>query len=384
MNKLGQRHPIQFAQRRLVRSSSSSDSPSSTPAPRPTSLTVSMKSQTDLLAAVSTPAPIPGLFRRVSETALGPCVRQGESLTQSRAFASGDNVSESSSFSGSLFDGSASSPRSSLMETHLVPAAPQHPKRDLDHKDAPALGPLNYRASLECWNRFVSREQKPRGDFLETVQQSGITPRMRTNALIVLSDLVSFHECEPRIFCVAVDIMDTFLAQVKVKASHLTVLSVASFHLATKALLDEDAQPLVSDLVANCKNEFTASALKRIEVMILDKCGWKLPSASAMDALDDLCVVVCLELGLPIQTMKQIIKGSSKFSRLLMSHQLVQHKTSTLVGAYLLNELSNHAVTSARATAAICAHATCDATDLTTTATVIASHQRVMSLVLRS
>ena len=201
------------------------------------------------------------------------------------------------------------------------------------------LHPLDDK-SKKALKEYMSQEAASLYGYIEKVQQGGITASDRAEILFWLSQLVIFHECEWDTFALAASLFDQLLSKTKLKAKHLKVAAVASFLLAAKATLDECDQPLLADLVANGEGHYTANDLKRMEIVLLDKLGWTLPSKSPAAALHDLIAVAAAHLTIPTELIPEIIVIlTPKFAKCALSYELLRYQTSTQSAALLALEL---------------------------------------------
>eukprot|EP00042_Codosiga_hollandica_P048783 m.552184 g.552184 ORF g.552184 m.552184 type:complete len:381 (-) comp57738_c0_seq5:265-1407(-) len=236
-------------------------------------------------------------------------------------------------------------------------------------------------AALHAFLRFAETEEAPQHGFLDTIQAKVITPIMRTETLVWLDQLVKFHECETSVFCCAAELFDRVLAATKLQPKFLRIVAVVCFLLASKGLLDEMDQPLVKDLVQNCEGEFTASDLKRMEIVILKKLQWQLPSRSHATVLEDLAVVVFADLGLPpAQVVPSLPALTAKFSELAFSYDLQRHKVSVLAAAVLAHELPNMTTASeCEIIELLAVRLQCTETEITSVVRPVGRHLRVVA-----
>jgi hypothetical protein len=157
--------------------------------------------------------------------------------------------------------------------------------------------------------------------------------------LLWLQELIEFHECDDGVFVCSAALLDRLLSSTKMKVKHLRVAAVACFLIASKCLMEEAVchlyhhcilplqdQPLVSDLVANCR-EFSANDLKRMELVVLDKLGWSVPSTAVLDMLQDLHVFAVHEIQLDAIHAQDVIDAATvEFVACTVSYELLRFK----------------------------------------------------------
>ena len=124
------------------------------------------------------------------------------------------------------------------------------------------------------------------------------------------------------------------------KHKYLRVAAVACLLIATKCLMEEEDQPLLADLVGSCHGEFTATDLKRMELVVLDKLHWRVPTVSPLAMLHNMTVVVSSELQLAESDARQLMEVlDAQFVSCAVSYELLRFAPSTLAAALLSLEL---------------------------------------------
>ena len=127
----------------------------------------------------------------------------------------------------------------------------------------------------------------------------------------------------------------------QMKQKYLRVAALACLLIATKCLQEEEEQPLLADLVANCHAEFTSNDLKRMELVVLDKLEWKVPSSSPLSMLHNMTAVVASELQLTENEAELLMESmDEQYASCVVSYELLRFTSSTLAGALLSMELT--------------------------------------------
>jgi len=107
-------------------------------------------------------------------------------------------------------------------------------------------------------------------------------------------------------------------------------------------MLEEQDQPIVSDLIANCQGEFSANDLKRMELVILNRLGWQLQTLCPVAFLQDVCGLAAEDFDLSKSSLQTLMKDASrKFVMCMLSYELQRFKMSTLVSAVVVLELAS-------------------------------------------
>ena len=212
--------------------------------------------------------------------------------------------------------------------------------------------PRTWRASPRLAASAALRHSpsQPRHGFLHDVQGFGITPLQRAETLLWLQELSDFHDCGDDVFACSADLLDQLLGCTKastcrrccqltraqMKHKYLRVAAVACLLIATKCLMEEEDQPLLADLVGSCRGEFTGTDLKRMEMVVLDKLQWRVPTASPLAVLHNMTVVVSAELQLAEDEARMLMDAlDAQFVSCAVSYELLRFTPSTLAAALL-------------------------------------------------
>jgi hypothetical protein len=93
--------------------------------------------------------------------------------------------------------------------------------------------------------------------------------------------------------------------------------------------------------VANCQGEFTLNDLKRMELVVLDKLKWRLPSSSTVSMLQNMTVFAATELGLTESDVDEVLDiATGKYVSCMLSYELLRFQPSTVAACVLVEELS--------------------------------------------
>ena len=121
-------------------------------------------------------------------------------------------------------------------------------------------------------------------DYFSNVQVE-VKPHMRK----IVADwmLEVTNECSPpEVFCLAINLMDRFLAKCRIQKSQLQLVGAVCLFLASKF---KETSPLTSDKLA-MYTDFSASPedIKEWELLVLYKLKWDLCAATGLDFLDHI------------------------------------------------------------------------------------------------
>ncbi|XP_005996913.1 cyclin-G1 [Latimeria chalumnae] len=123
--------------------------------------------------------------------------------------------------------------------------------------------------------------------IIESAHDNGLrmTARLRDFEVKDLLSLTQFFGFCAETFCLTVNILDRFLAKMKVQPKHLACVGLSCFYLAVKAIEEERIVPLASDLIRISQCRFTVSDMTRMEKIILEKLCWKVKAVIALNFL---------------------------------------------------------------------------------------------------
>lgn len=152
-----------------------------------------------------------------------------------------------------------------------------------DRKGVQLLGLLNLYLDQE--QRFQPRE---RGlSLIEATPENDNTlcPRLRNAKVEDLRSLTNFFGSCTETFVLAVNILDRFLALMKVKPKHLSCIGVCCFLLAARIVEEECNVPSTHDVIRISQCKCTASDIKRMEKIISEKLHYELEATTALNFL---------------------------------------------------------------------------------------------------
>ncbi|XP_032005300.1 cyclin-G2 isoform X1 [Hylobates moloch] len=151
------------------------------------------------------------------------------------------------------------------------------------HEGVQLLGLLNL--YLEQEERFQPREKGL--SLIEATPENDNTlcPGLRNAKVEDLRSLANFFGSCTETFVLAVNILDRFLALMKVKPKHLSCIGVCSFLLAARIVEEDCNIPSIHDVIRISQCKCTASDIKRMEKIISEKLHYELEATTALNFL---------------------------------------------------------------------------------------------------
>lgn len=145
---------------------------------------------------------------------------------------------------------------------------------------------------LKQLNVYLEQEYKyqPREKGLHLIESTAendntICPRLRDAKVEDLWSLNNFFALSMETFVLAVNILDRFLAIMKVKPKHLSCIGVCCFQLAARVVEEECNIPSVHDMIRISQCKCTVSDMKRMEKIISEKLHFEFEATTALTFL---------------------------------------------------------------------------------------------------
>ncbi|XP_036385055.1 cyclin-G2 [Megalops cyprinoides] len=112
-----------------------------------------------------------------------------------------------------------------------------------------------------------------------------ISARCRDARVEDLWSLTNFFGYSTQTFVQAVNLLDRFLAMMKVQPKHLSCISLSCFHIAAKVVEEECNISSTHDLIRISQSKFTVSDLSRMEKIISEKLNFQFKAITALTFL---------------------------------------------------------------------------------------------------
>ncbi|XP_029548299.1 cyclin-G2 [Salmo trutta] len=113
----------------------------------------------------------------------------------------------------------------------------------------------------------------------------GISAKCRDVKVEDLWSLTSFFGYSTQTFVLAVNLLDRFLAMMKVQPKHLACISISCLHIAAKTVEEECNVSSTNELIRISQCKFTVSDLTRMEKIISEKLNFQLEAITALTFL---------------------------------------------------------------------------------------------------
>ncbi|KAM4808506.1 cyclin-G2 [Rhinophrynus dorsalis] len=138
---------------------------------------------------------------------------------------------------------------------------------------------------LEQENKYQPREKGL--ILIESTSENDntICSRLRNAKVEDLWSLTSFFGLSMETFVLAVNILDRFLAIMKVKPKHLSCIGVCCFQLAAQVVEEDCNVPSVHDVIRISQCKCTVFDLKRMEKIISEKLHFEFKATTALTFL---------------------------------------------------------------------------------------------------
>ncbi|XP_036443536.1 cyclin-G2 [Colossoma macropomum] len=118
-----------------------------------------------------------------------------------------------------------------------------------------------------------------------TEQGKGISAKCRDAKVEDLWSLTSFFGYSTQTFVLAVNLLDRFLALMKVQPKHLACISIGCLHIAAKVVEAECDVASTHELIRIGQCKFTVSDLSRMEKIISEKLNFQFKAVTALTFL---------------------------------------------------------------------------------------------------
>lgn len=152
--------------------------------------------------------------------------------------------------------------------------------RDLHRLDKRLLKELKYSSALE--SKFLPSEKG-----LKIIESAGendnaVSAKCRDAKVEDLLSLTCFFGYSTQTFVLAVNLLDRFLAIMKVQPKHLSCIGVCCLHIAIKMVEEECNISPTQELIRISQSKFTLSDLSRMEKIISEKLNAELKGVTAL------------------------------------------------------------------------------------------------------
>ncbi|CAF0745657.1 unnamed protein product [Didymodactylos carnosus] len=152
-------------------------------------------------------------------------------------------------------------------------------------------------------------------------------------------------------FALSVDLLDRFLATLKVRPKFLECVAVGCLYIAAKIKEEDDMIPITPEFVIDCNSSCSTNELLRMERLILEKFEWYADHVTCMDFMQIYFVLLLQVVWEENFADKHIIEKYTeleiKLSSCLQHHRLASFKPRVLALALISIELEQQYQTNA-------------------------------------
>jgi len=137
-------------------------------------------------------------------------------------------------------------------------------------------------------------------------------------------------------YALSVDILDRFMATLKVRPKFLECLAVGCLYIAAKCKEEDDTISITPEFVIDCNASCSASELLRMERLILEKFDWFADFVTAVDFLQIYFALLLLKVDhQPEESREKYIELEVKLASCLQYHRLASFKPRILALALI-------------------------------------------------
>jgi len=146
-------------------------------------------------------------------------------------------------------------------------------------------------------------------------------------------------------YALSVDILDRFLATIKVRPKYLECLAVGCLYIAAKCKEEDDQIPITPEFVIDCNSTCSANELLRMERLILEKFDWYADFVTSVDFLQLYFAILLRKFNDEETTndemklVEKYIDLELKLASCLQDHRLASFKPRILALALISLEL---------------------------------------------
>jgi len=171
--------------------------------------------------------------------------------------------------------------------------------------------------------RYLPRYQ----NYFKTVQVE-VKPHMRKIVSDWMLEVCQELCCPPEVFCLAMNLMDRFLAKTRIEKSQLQLLGAVCLFLSSKF---KEAAPIPSEkLVMYTDFSVSLESIREWELFVLYKLKWDLSASTGLDYLDHILPKLELEAGVDT---RQVRRHTETVIALSATHYLFSYVRPSVIAA---------------------------------------------------
>merc|ERR1712066_394675 len=175
--------------------------------------------------------------------------------------------------------------------------------------------------------RTESRYLPKYPNYFKTVQVE-VKPHMRKIVSDWMLEVSQELCCPPEVFCLAMNLMDRFLAKCRIEKSQLQLLGAVCLFLSSKF---KETAPITSEkLVMYTDFSVSMESIREWELYVLYKLKWDLSACTALDYLDHILPKLELE---PSVDTRQVRRHTETVIALSATHYLFSYVRPSVIAA---------------------------------------------------
>lgn len=208
----------------------------------------------------------------------------------------------------------------------------------------------SFTASLE---RLCSKEERTwKERIFNQMRLDEVSSSQRNHASSWLRKVSASMHFGIDTFALSIDLLDRFLATMKVRPKFLECLAVGCLYIAAKCKEEDDTIPITPEFVIDCNSSCSTNELLRMERLILEKFNWFADFVTPIDFLQTYFAILLRKADNPDEDMKPSSNSENekvlvekyadlelKLAFCLQHHRLASFKPSIIALALISLEL---------------------------------------------
>jgi len=174
-------------------------------------------------------------------------------------------------------------------------------------------------------------------DYMSNKQLNSITPDMRKIVADWMLEVIQEQNSQPEVFCLAMNIMDRFLSQMKVLRTQLQLLGAVCILIASK--IREPCPIPGKSLIIYTDYSISAEELKEWELFVLYQMQWELSAITPLDYLDHAIPRLDLENHVDIEELRR--RTETILVLAATDYQFAYHSPSLMAASAIFTALQS-------------------------------------------
>merc|ERR1712012_753186 len=174
-------------------------------------------------------------------------------------------------------------------------------------------------------------------DYMSNKQLNSITPDMRKIGADWMLEVIQEQNSQPEVFCLAMNIMDRFLSQMKVLRTQLQLLGAVCILIASK--IREPCPIPGKSLIIYTDYSISAEELKEWELFVLYQMQWELSAITPLDYLDHAIPRLDLENHVDIEELRR--RTETILVLAATDYQFAYHSPSLMAASAIMTALQS-------------------------------------------